>query len=99
MASRKNRDQMVIATKYTSAYPSGKGGEQIKANFQGNHAKSMHLSLDASLKKLRTSYIDLVSLNLVLLLLISGSQLHLPMRDSTFSSTFIGGTLRPPYPS
>ncbi|EON65847.1 norsolorinic acid reductase [Coniosporium apollinis CBS 100218] len=59
MASRKNRDQMVIATKYTSAYPSGKGGEQIKANFQGNHAKSMHLSLDASLKKLQTSYIDL----------------------------------------
>ncbi|KAK9237055.1 NADP-dependent oxidoreductase domain-containing protein [Lipomyces kononenkoae] len=59
MASRKNRDQLVIATKYTGIYPSGKGGEYIKSNFLGNHSKSMYLSLEASLKKLQTSYIDI----------------------------------------
>jgi aryl-alcohol dehydrogenase-like predicted oxidoreductase len=62
MASRKNRDQIVLATKFTTGYPSGKGGEKIKSNFQGNHAKSLQLSLQASLKKLQTSYIDLVRL-------------------------------------
>jgi aryl-alcohol dehydrogenase-like predicted oxidoreductase len=30
-----------------------------KINYQGNNAKSMYLSVDASLKKLRTSYIDI----------------------------------------
>ncbi|KAK9319696.1 NADP-dependent oxidoreductase domain-containing protein [Lipomyces orientalis] len=59
MAARKNRDQLVVATKYTTFYPSGKGGEKIKSNFQGNHLKSMYLSLEASLKKLQTSYIDI----------------------------------------
>ncbi|KAK9426897.1 NADP-dependent oxidoreductase domain-containing protein [Lipomyces doorenjongii] len=58
MASRENRDQLVIATKYTTFYPSGKDGEHIKSNFQGNNLKSMHVSLEASLKKLQTSYID-----------------------------------------
>lgn len=60
MASRKNRDQIVLATKYTTGYPSGKGGEKIMSNFQGNHAKSLRLSVEASLKKLQTSYIDLL---------------------------------------
>ncbi|KAK9241892.1 NADP-dependent oxidoreductase domain-containing protein [Lipomyces tetrasporus] len=59
MSLRGNRDQMVIATKYTTFYPSGKAGESISSNFQGNHLKSMHLSLEASLKKLQTSYIDI----------------------------------------
>ncbi|KAK9372532.1 NADP-dependent oxidoreductase domain-containing protein [Lipomyces chichibuensis] len=59
MSLRGNRDQMVIATKYTTFYPSGKAGEVIKSNFQGNHLKSMHLSLEASLKKLQTTYIDI----------------------------------------
>ncbi|KAK9323504.1 NADP-dependent oxidoreductase domain-containing protein [Lipomyces orientalis] len=59
MSLRDNRDQLVIATKYTTFYPSGKAGETIRSNFQGNHLKSMHLSLEASLKKLQTSYIDI----------------------------------------
>ena len=29
-------------------------------NYSGNNAKSMHVSVEASLKKLRTSYIDLL---------------------------------------
>lgn len=32
------------------------------ANFTGNSTKSLRTSVDASLKKLQTSYIDLVSL-------------------------------------
>lgn len=61
MQSRGNRDQIVLATKYTTGYPSGKGDEKIKSNFQGNHAKSLRVSVEASLKKLQTDYIDLVS--------------------------------------
>jgi aryl-alcohol dehydrogenase-like predicted oxidoreductase len=29
-------------------------------NYSGNHAKSLHISVEASLKKLRTSYIDIL---------------------------------------
>ncbi|KAA8903436.1 aryl-alcohol dehydrogenase-like protein [Sphaerosporella brunnea] len=60
MGSRKNRDQLVIATKFTSGYPSGKNGEKVLSNFQGNHAKSLHVSLEASLRKLQTSYVDVL---------------------------------------
>jgi len=58
MAARKNRDEMVIATKYTTFFPSSEVG--IRANYQGQHAKSLRLSLEASLKKLQTTYIDLL---------------------------------------
>ncbi|OJD36419.1 norsolorinic acid reductase [Diplodia corticola] len=63
MKERNNRDQIVLATKYTTCYPSGKGGESIKINFQGNHAKSLKASVAASLKKLQTDYIDLLYLH------------------------------------
>ncbi|KAI9726670.1 MAG: hypothetical protein M1834_008935 [Cirrosporium novae-zelandiae] len=59
MVSHKNRDQMVIATKFTNYYYQG-GEETIRCNFQGNHMKSMRISLDASLKKLQTSYVDIL---------------------------------------
>ena len=58
MAARENRDQMVIATKFTTTYPAGP--VDIKSNHQGNHSKSLRVSLEASLKKLQTSYIDLL---------------------------------------
>ena len=32
----------------------------MQSNFGGNSAKSLHVSVEASLKKLQTSYIDLV---------------------------------------
>ncbi|KAH7061283.1 aryl-alcohol dehydrogenase-like protein [Macrophomina phaseolina] len=63
MQERQNRDQLVIATKYTSCYPSGKGGEKIKTNYQGNHTKSLKVSVEASLRKLKTDYIDLLYLH------------------------------------
>ena len=61
MASRNNRDEIVLATKFTMAFPASPKG--IKANYQGNHAKSLKISLDASLKKLQTDYIDLLYLH------------------------------------
>ncbi|KAK4175365.1 NADP-dependent oxidoreductase domain-containing protein [Triangularia setosa] len=56
---RQNRDELVIATKYTMPYRL-RGHEKIKSNFQGNQVKSMRLSLEASLKKLKTDYIDVL---------------------------------------
>ena len=59
MQSRQNRDQIVLATKFTTPYPSDPT-VKLKQNFAGNHAKSLHVSLAASLRKLQTSYIDLL---------------------------------------
>jgi len=86
MQKRGNRDQMIIATKFTTAYRAGHGDKESKLlipnfrsmylftlppkysanlriviiNSTGNGTKSLHLSLEASLKKLQTSYIDLL---------------------------------------
>lgn len=62
MASRNNRDEMVLATKYTVNYMSH-DDDKIHSNYVGNGSKSMKLSLEASLKKLQTSYIDLFYLH------------------------------------
>ena len=35
----------------------------MRANFGGNSKKSLHISVDKSLKKLRTTYIDLLYLH------------------------------------
>jgi aryl-alcohol dehydrogenase-like predicted oxidoreductase len=58
MAERQNRDEMVLATKYTTGYM-GHHKEKIQSNYGGNGAKSMKVSVDRSLRKLQTSYIDL----------------------------------------
>ncbi|KAJ7714626.1 Aldo/keto reductase [Mycena olivaceomarginata] len=54
------RDQLVIATKYTSNYKRRDTSITQKVHYVGNSLKSMHLSVEASLKKLRTSYIDIL---------------------------------------
>ncbi|KAE8310756.1 NADP-dependent oxidoreductase domain-containing protein [Aspergillus transmontanensis] len=58
LASRQNRDQMVIATKYTTGWQ-GHHKDKIQANYGGNGNKSMRISIEASLRKLQTTYIDL----------------------------------------
>ena len=63
MTMRNNRDEMVLATKYTMGYKMF-GPAKIKSNYQGNHTKSLRLSVDASLKKLNTDYIDLLYVHL-----------------------------------
>ena len=40
-------------------YMHGEAGVKQKVVYTGNNVKSMHLSVEASLKKLRTSYIDI----------------------------------------
>lgn len=52
------RDQLVIATKYSLTTRPG------DPNAGGNHRKSLIANLDASLKRLRTDYIDLFYLHL-----------------------------------
>lgn len=58
MAARKNRDELVIATKYSMGFKRHES-EKLQSTFVGNNKKSLRLSLDASLKKLQTDYIDL----------------------------------------
>ncbi|THH28988.1 hypothetical protein EUX98_g5198 [Antrodiella citrinella] len=54
------RDQIFLATKYTNNFKRGEGPEfGQKVMYTGNNLKSMYLSVEASLKKLRTTYIDL----------------------------------------
>jgi aryl-alcohol dehydrogenase-like predicted oxidoreductase len=61
MKERGNRDEIVIATKFTTYYPAKRNDSiRVRANYQGQHAKGLHMSLEASLKKLQTDYIDLV---------------------------------------
>ncbi|KAF7533687.1 hypothetical protein G7054_g6867 [Neopestalotiopsis clavispora] len=60
MKKRGVRDQMVIATKFTTNFHAGRGDSEIITNFTGNEAKSLHTSVRASLEKLQTDYIDLL---------------------------------------
>ena len=61
IASRKNRESIVLATKFTTNYKVGqRDAFPIQSNFGGNTAKSLRVSVDASLKKLQTDYIDLL---------------------------------------
>ncbi len=50
---RDHRDSVVLATKYTNAAPGN------DANAAGNHRKSMMQAVEASLRRLKTDYIDL----------------------------------------
>jgi aryl-alcohol dehydrogenase-like predicted oxidoreductase len=50
---RDHRDSVVLATKYTNAVPG------TDANAAGNHRKNMVQSVEASLRRLKTDYIDL----------------------------------------
>jgi aryl-alcohol dehydrogenase-like predicted oxidoreductase len=62
MQSRQNRDEIVLATKFTQNYlPSTPG--RILTNTGGNGVKSLRTSLEASLVKLQTSYIDILYLH------------------------------------
>ncbi|EAU85789.2 aryl-alcohol dehydrogenase [Coprinopsis cinerea okayama7 len=62
------RDQLFIATKasclnYTSDYKRHDPSIKQRVLLYGNSVKSLHVSVNASLKKLRTNYIDLLYLH------------------------------------
>lgn len=63
MQKHNNRDEIVLATKFTTGFRPHGTPEKLKSNHQGNHSKSIKLSVEASLKKLQTSYIDLLYLH------------------------------------
>ncbi|KAJ8509476.1 hypothetical protein ONZ45_g8359 [Pleurotus djamor] len=54
------REQLVIATKYTTPYKTANRDIKIQVNYAGNNIKNMYASVEASLKKLRTTYIDIL---------------------------------------
>ncbi|KAJ2970023.1 hypothetical protein NQ176_g8378 [Zarea fungicola] len=60
MKKRGNRDEMVIATKYTTAFRPETGEASIKINLNGCGTKSLQASVKASLQRLQTDYIDLL---------------------------------------
>ena len=62
MAARKNRDEIVLATKYSSSYK-GHQKEKLQSNYGGNGTKSLRISFEQSLQKLQTNYIDLFYLH------------------------------------
>ena len=71
MKKRGVRDQIVLATKYATAWRGGKDGApagELIINTGGLGTKSLRLSLDKSLENFQTSYIDLVSLTSSILL-------------------------------
>ncbi|KAL4773872.1 sterigmatocystin biosynthesis dehydrogenase stcV [Aspergillus nidulans var. acristatus] len=53
-----NRDEIVLATKYSSPWQT-QYSSKLQSNYGGNNVKSMKLALEASLKRLRTNYVDL----------------------------------------
>ncbi|CAI4412598.1 BAQ_1a_G0016520.mRNA.1.CDS.1 [Saccharomyces cerevisiae] len=60
MVSRKLRDQIVIATKFTTDYKKYNVGGGKSANYCGNHKRSLHVSVRDSLRKLQTDWIDIL---------------------------------------
>ncbi|ODO05817.1 hypothetical protein I350_04878 [Cryptococcus amylolentus CBS 6273] len=62
MEKRGIRDEIVLATKYSTLGLDRNEGkfEGIAANYCGNHKKNLRLTVESSLKKLRTDYIDLL---------------------------------------
>ncbi|RAL12305.1 norsolorinic acid reductase [Aspergillus homomorphus CBS 101889] len=60
MKKRGVRDQMLVATKFSTNFHAGRGDKEIIVNFSGNGTKSLHTSVHASLEKLQTTYIDLL---------------------------------------
>ncbi|KAI9281735.1 putative aryl-alcohol dehydrogenase Aad14 [Umbelopsis sp. AD052] len=63
MALRKNRDQVVLATKFSTDYKSYNLGKGKVPNHCGNHKRSLHMSVRDSLEKLKTDWIDILYLH------------------------------------
>lgn len=60
MKARGCRAEMVIATKFTTGWKTYEGNKMIQSNFGGMNAKGLRHSLDGSLEKLQTNFIDVL---------------------------------------
>ncbi|KZO93376.1 Aldo/keto reductase [Calocera viscosa TUFC12733] len=60
MTARGNRDEFVIATKFSVGHRKAREDAKIYVNFAGNNKKSLHLLLRDSLEKLQTDYVDIL---------------------------------------
>ncbi|KAJ3055013.1 hypothetical protein HK097_000092 [Rhizophlyctis rosea] len=60
MEERKNRDEIVLATKYSCAL---RPKNHVTVNSTGNSAKSIYVSVERSLNNLKTEYIDILYLH------------------------------------
>ncbi|KAF8589621.1 aryl-alcohol dehydrogenase [Ramaria rubella] len=89
------RDQLIIATKYSNNMHWGNESIKQHVNFVGNSNKSLKSSVESSLQKLRTSYIDILYVHFWDLhtsmeevmdslhnLIISGTVLYLGISDA-----------------
>ncbi|KAK7696110.1 hypothetical protein QCA50_000753 [Cerrena zonata] len=59
MEARQNRSEIVLATKYAGQWQRHNSAVKSQASYVGTSYKSMYESLEGSLKKLRTSYVDI----------------------------------------
>ncbi|PCG93082.1 Aldo/keto reductase [Penicillium occitanis (nom. inval.)] len=59
MKMRENRDEIVLATKYSSAWQLANPKVKIQSNFGGNNKKSLLVAFESSLARLQTSYVDI----------------------------------------
>src|ERR1700761_5316757 len=50
----------ICSLQYTGNYKRGQDDITHQVNYTGNHAKSLHVSVHDSLRKLRSSYIDIL---------------------------------------
>ncbi|KAL2820858.1 NADP-dependent oxidoreductase domain-containing protein [Aspergillus cavernicola] len=61
MNTRNIRDHIVLATKFTTNFQVHLGHEKrINSNFGGNNTKSLRISIETSLQRLQTSYVDVL---------------------------------------
>lgn len=63
MRERKNREKMVITTKYTAGYKGDGPSGAFQVDYGKNASKPLDLSISESLEKLGTSYIDILYLH------------------------------------
>ena len=57
---KSDREQFVVATKYTLTPTPNQGKEEHRPNMVGNHRKNMMQAVEHSLKRLDTDYIDIL---------------------------------------
>jgi aryl-alcohol dehydrogenase-like predicted oxidoreductase len=80
---KEHRASLVLATKYTNATPG------TDPNAAGNHRKSMMQSVEASLKRLQTDYIDLLLSADQLKVLDEASRIELGFRCALYSMDMV----------